>query len=77
MVLSKDINPKRSVYYLGAQIVGLLAEQEGQECELLELYSLLKNSNKLSINLFSQTITWLFLLGAVSYSDKGNIVKCF
>ena len=77
MILSKDINPKRSVYYLGAQIVGLLAEQEGQECEFLELYSLVKNTNNLSINLFYLTITWLFLLGAVSHSDKGNIVKCF
>ena len=77
MIISKDTNPKRNLYYIGSQILGLLAEKEEQEYEFLELYQLLRSTNKLSINLFSLTITWLFLLGAVSHSDKGNIVKCF
>ncbi len=77
MILSKDTNPKRDVYFIGSQILSLMNEQEVQEYEFLELYLKFKATNKLSINLFSQAIIWLFLLGAVSYSDKGNIIKCF
>lgn len=78
MLLSKDTNPKNDVFYIGSQILSLMeAQPDAHEYELLELYLEYKSVNKLSLNLFSLAVTWLFLLGTVSLSEKGNIVKCF
>lgn len=77
MIISKDINPERDLYYLGAQILKSLVEIDEEECDFIELYSRIKLSNNISINLFSLALTWLFTIGAINHSDRGNIIRCF
>lgn len=77
MIISKDINPERDLYYLGAQILESLIVKNKEEYDFIELYSRIKLSNNISINLFSLTLTWLFTIGAIDHSDKGNIIRCF
>jgi ABC-3C biological conflict system middle component len=77
MIISKDINPKRDLYFLGAQILEFITEPNEKEYDFLELYKRVKLSNNISINLFSLSLTWLFTIGAINHSDKGNIIRCF
>ncbi len=77
MIISKDINPERDLYYLGAQILESLVEIDEKEYDFIELYSRIKLSNNISINLFSLALTWLFTIGAINHSDRGNIIRCF
>lgn len=77
MIISKDINPERDLYFLGAQILELLIEINKDEYDFLSIYKKIKLSNNISINLFSLSLTWLFTIGAINHSDKGNIIKCF
>ena len=77
MIISKDINPERDLYYLGAQIIESIIEKNEEEYDFIELYSQIKLSNNISINLFSLALTWLFTIGAINHSDKGNIIRCF
>ncbi len=77
MIISKDINPERDLYYLGAKILESLVEIDEEEYDFIELYSKIKLSNNISINLFSLALTWLFTIGAISHSDRGNIIRCF
>lgn len=77
MIISKDINPKRDLYYLGSQILEILIERDDIEFDFLDLYKDIKISNKISVKLFSLVLTWLFTIGAINHSEKGNIIKCF
>lgn len=77
MIISKDINPERDLYYLGAQILESIIVKNKEEYDFIELYSRIKLSNNISINLFSLALTWLFTIGAIDHSDKGNIIRCF
>ena len=43
----------------------------------MDLYSLVKNKKEITINLYSLTLDWLFILGLVVKTKKGKIKKCF
>ncbi|HQQ22854.1 MAG TPA: hypothetical protein PLH15_03335 [Spirochaetota bacterium] len=77
MIISKDINPERDLYFLGAQIIESIIEKNENEYDFIELFYRIKSTNNISINLFSLALTWLYAIGAIDHSDKGNIIKCF
>ncbi len=77
MIVSKDINPEKDMYFLGSKIIGYLHEYDEDEVDFIELYSKLNSENKISMSLFSLSLTWLFLLDAIKHSEKGDIIKCF
>lgn len=77
MIISKDINPKRDFYYLGAKVIDILSSSEDDEFDFFCVFEKLKSSENVSVNLFILTLDWLFIIGVINKSDKGQIVKCF
>ena len=77
MIVSKDINPERDVYYLGAKVIEVISITESKKVNFFDVFEQLNTSEKISINLFTLTLDWLYLIGAINKSEKGNIVKCF
>lgn len=77
MIVSQDINPERDFYYLGAKVIEIISYTENADVDFFETYEKLNISENVSITLFALTLDWLYLIGAVSKSVKGGIVKCF
>jgi hypothetical protein len=77
MIVSRDINPERDFYYLGAKTIEILSSKEDEKVDFFYLFDALKASEDISLNLFMLTLDWLFIIGAIDKSYKGYIVKCF
>jgi hypothetical protein len=77
MIINKNINPERDLYYLGGKVIEVLNTYNQQEIDYFELYINLNKVNKISINLYSLVLDWLFILEVIKKGNKGVIVKCF
>lgn len=77
MLLSKDINPKRDLYYLGGVALRVLAETPTNTVDFFSFYKQVCEVENIALKLFIQTIDWLFILGALDINKKGEIQKCF
>jgi len=77
MIVSKDINPERDFYYLGAKTIEILSSSKDKRLDFFNVFEILKNTEDISINLFILTLDWLFILGVIDNSQKGYIIKCF
>lgn len=77
MIVSKDVNPERDFYYLGARVIEILSNIDSKTVDFFDVFQQLNNSEKISINLYSLTLDWLYLLGVIENSKDGNIKKCF
>lgn len=76
MIVSKDTNPERDVYFLGAEIINIIADYP-DVIDFLDAYKKLNEIQEVSINLFTHALDWLFIIGAIDHSGKGDIKKCF
>jgi len=76
MILSKDNNPQKDIYYLGAKLIEILISFEKDKVDYFEAYKVMKEKFGTSINLYTLVLDWLYLLGAIK-SEKRYIVKCF
>lgn len=76
MIVSKDINPERDVYYLGAKVIEIISN-EIDVVDFFDVYRKINLSEKVSMNLYSITLDWLYILGVIENSEKGHIQKCF
>jgi hypothetical protein len=77
MIISKDINPKRDFYYLGAKVIEVLSAPENKSFFLIDIYETIKRTENISLNLFTLTLDWLFISGVISKIENGKIIKCF
>ena len=75
MIIDKNINPQRDVYYLGALLINVLKDNTS-EISFFEAFIQINQLEKVSMNLYILAVDWLYLLGAISSKD-GRIVKCF
>lgn len=76
MILGRDINPQNNVYQIGARIIEVLKSSNHEFFDFLDLYNRLNDYEKVSFNLFTLSLDWLFLLGIVD-NQNGKLVKCF
>lgn len=76
MIINKDINPEREIYYLGAQVIEILRNSPKDKVELFDAFQSLNEKKRVSMNLFVLTLDWLYLLGIINTAE-GDIVKCF
>jgi hypothetical protein len=76
MIVNKDTNPERDVYYLGAKIIEII-DDEPEHVDFFYLYRKVQLNERISMNLYSLTLDWLYIIGAIENSGKGNIRKCF
>lgn len=77
MIVNKNINPERDLYYLGGKVIEILDSSNKSKFDYFELYSSLNKSHNISINLFSLVLDWLFILGVIKKSKKGLLERCF
>ena len=77
MIVSKDTNPEKDLYYIGARVLEVLASADTVEIDYVEIFLSLKSKMQISNNLYALSLDWLFLLGAIDISAEGNIRKCF
>lgn len=77
MIINKNINPERDLYYLGGKVIEALNSTKHAQIDYFELFMLLNKTNKVSLNLFSLALDWLFILGVIKKGNKGVIEKCF
>lgn len=76
MIVSNDTNPERDVYYLGAKVIEIISN-EADFFDFFDVYNQINLSEKVSMNLYSLTLDWLYLIGVIENSKKGHIQKCF
>ncbi len=76
MILGKDTNPQKQVYYLGGQVLAELKQSDQKEFDYFDLYHSIKTREGISMNLFSLALDWLFILGAIK-NKNGRVIKCF
>ena len=77
MIVNKNINPERDLYYLGGKVIEVLNSFSKNEIDYFDLFLSVNKSNKVSLNLFSLVLDWLFILGVIKKGNKGLIKKCF
>ena len=77
MIVNKNINPERDLYYLGGKVIEVLNSFTKNEIDYFDLFLSVNKSNKISLNLYSLVLDWLFILGVIKKGNKGFIIKCF
>jgi hypothetical protein len=77
MIVNKNINPERDLYYLGGTVIEVLSSYIKNEIDYFDLFLSLNKSNEVSLNLYSLVLDWLFILGVIKKGNKGMIIKCF
>lgn len=77
MIVNKNINPERDLYYLGGKVIEVLNSFTKNEIDYFDLFITVNKSNKISLNLYSLVLDWLFILGVIKKGNKGLIIKCF
>ncbi len=77
MILGKDINPKKQIYYISALVLNELKSFDSSEFDFFDVFNSLKTKEKdLTVNLYSLSLDWLYLLGAIK-KHKNRLIKCF
>ncbi|MBF0274193.1 MAG: hypothetical protein HQK84_03065 [Nitrospinae bacterium] len=71
MILGKDIQPERKLYYLGAIVLEIIRNAPEKKLRFFDIFQELKQQENISMNLFSLTLDWLFLLGAINNNEDG------
>jgi hypothetical protein len=77
MIVNKNTNPERDLYYLGGKVIEVLNSFTKNEIDYFDLFISVNKSTKISLNLFSLVLDWLFILGVIKKGNKGLIIKCF
>jgi hypothetical protein len=77
MIINKNTNPERDLYYLGGKVIEVLASSKAIEYDYFDLFTLVNKIQTISLNLYSLVLDWLFILGAIKKNNKGYIEKCF
>jgi hypothetical protein len=77
MIINKNINPERDLYYLGGKVIEVLNSFTNNEIDYFDLFHSVNKSIKVSLNLYSLILDWLFILGVIKKGNKGLIIKCF
>ena len=77
MIINKNINPERDLYYLGGKVIEVLNSINQNEVDYFDLFLSVNKLNKITLNLYSLVLDWLFILKIIKKGDKGLIIKCF
>ena len=76
MIINRDSNPERELYYLGALVIDILQKSPMKKIDFFDAFQQLNEHKKVSMNLLALTLDWLYIAGAVE-SKNGQIEKCF
>ena len=77
MFLSKDINPSKSVYYIGSKVISSMIRAKEEKFDFFDLYHIVNDNEKTNLSLFIYTVDWLYLLGMIDQNEDGELIRCF
>lgn len=77
MIVNKNINPERDLYYLGGKVIEVLNSFSQNEIDYFDLFISVNKLTNITLNLYSLVLDWLFILKVIKKGDKGLIIKCF
>lgn len=75
MLILTERNPETSLYYIGAEILKILSEQD-RDLYLSEVYKIFLNKKTIGLNRFILSLDWLFMNGLIQESEQGKISLC-
>ena len=67
-MIDKDINPKNNIYYLGAKVIEIISKEKTND--FFDVFGKLNNLENVSINLYTLTLDWLFIIGVIKESKE-------
>ena len=76
MIVDVDTNPQNQIYYIGGLILNILKQQKNVAFSYMDVFETLNKEHRVSINLYTLSLDWLYLLGTINYNEKG-LIKCF
>ena len=77
MIVNKNTNPERDLYYLGGKVIEVFNSFTKNEIDYFDLFLSVNKSTEVSLNLYSLVLDWLFILGVIKKGNEGLIIKCF
>ncbi|MEA5402691.1 ABC-three component system middle component 6 [Arcicella sp. DC2W] len=80
MIIPTDTPPERSMYVIGASVVGILKKEKAKTIDPDILYKKFIKNNphvKITYNYFLYALDWLFILGLVELTPQAMIKRCF
>lgn len=77
MIVNKNINPERDLYYLGGRVIEVLNALNQKEVDYFDLFLSVNKLVKITLNLYTLVLDWLFILQVIKKGEKGLIIKCF
>ncbi|MCW7480268.1 ABC-three component system middle component 6 [Leptospira kanakyensis] len=77
MLINKETNPERDLYFLGAKVIQAVSGKKGDEFSFLDILQIVNEEIVISPNLLALTLNWLYILGTIELTENGNIKKCF
>jgi len=76
MLVNRDTHPERDIYYLGSKVIEIISEEDVL-IDFLEVYRKINLTESVSMNLYSLTLDWLYMIGVIDSFETGKIQKCF
>lgn len=67
---NKNIEPKYSLFYTGAILLNII---KNKRYNTIDLWLLVKKNNVMTYNKYLQTLVYLFSIGSINYTKKGEI----
>jgi hypothetical protein len=77
MIINSNITPDRDLYYLGGKVIEVLVSNEEKEIDYFDLFQRVNTELKISLNLYTLVLDWLFIIGVINNAENGFIKKCF
>lgn len=74
MIIGKDLNPERHVYYIGGLVLDLIKTERG-EIGFFDIFQKINEDRNISMNLYTLSLDWLFILDLIDQKG-GKIIKC-
>ena len=74
MLMPENIDPKKSIYYTGAMVLQLI--QRSGNISVINLYSEVKLQYGISFPVMLLSLDWLYLIGAVTVTKRGEVQLC-
>jgi hypothetical protein len=72
-MITIDSDPKLNPIYIGAFILNYFEQIDFIEVEIESLYEEVKSEFNISYDVFTFTLDWLFLAGAIQLNEIGKI----
>jgi hypothetical protein len=73
-MITIDSDPMLNPIYIGASILNELSSIDFTEIGIEELYAAIKNKLDMSYEVFTFSLDWLYIIGALDLNENGFLI---